>query len=90
MPYIKPEGRTALRRQEAFPKTAGELNFVITDAIDDWLLEHGVSYDHINMVVGALECAKLEFYARIARPYEEIKRRENGDVYSESVLEELA
>lgn len=32
-------------------------------------------------MVGALECAKLELYRRIAIPYEEQKIQENGDVY---------
>lgn len=30
---------------------------------------------------GAIECAKLEFYRRVAAPYEDKKIAENGDVY---------
>jgi hypothetical protein len=40
-----------------------------------------LSYQTINDIVGALEGAKLEFYRRVAVPYEESKRRINGDVY---------
>lgn len=29
----------------------------------------------------AFECAKLEFYVRIVRPYEDQKLHDNGDVY---------
>lgn len=40
-----------------------------------------LNYQMINDVMGALESAKLEFYRRIAVPYEETKRKDNGDVY---------
>jgi len=36
----------------------------------------------INEVIGVLECAKLELYRRVAAPYEERKRIENGEVYA--------
>lgn len=32
--------------------------------------------------VGALECCKLEFYRRVAVPYEDRKIKSNGDVYT--------
>jgi hypothetical protein len=38
-------------------------------------------YRRINEVMGALECAKQEFYRRVAVPYEDKKIKENGDVY---------
>jgi hypothetical protein len=38
-------------------------------------------YAHLNEVIGALECAKLELYRRIAVPYEDQKITESGDVY---------
>lgn len=40
-----------------------------------------LSYADINEAIGALECAKLELYRRIAVPYENRKLAENGDVY---------
>jgi hypothetical protein len=43
--------------------------------------KHGQSYSIINDIVGVLECAKMEFYRRVAVPYEDKKRTENGDVY---------
>ena len=39
-------------------------------------------YEWINEVIGVLECAKLELYRRVAAPYEDDKRLQNGDVYS--------
>ena len=37
-------------------------------------------YADINELIGALECAKLEFYRRKAAPYEDKKAVENGDL----------
>jgi len=42
---------------------------------------HKPNYAKINEAIGILECAKLEFYRRVAVPYEEVKRELNGDVY---------
>lgn len=82
MPYIPEESRVRLQQGGA-AQDAGELNFVITQIIDDYIRRKGgVRYAHINEVVGALECAKLELYRRIAAPYEDCKLAENGDVYN--------
>jgi hypothetical protein len=63
-------------------ETPGELNYKITIDINEYLQHHGVSYTKINEVIGVLECAKLELYRRIAAPYEDKKKEENGDVYT--------
>jgi hypothetical protein len=81
MPYIKSVDRKKLLKGKELPSTAGELNFIITCFCKAYLLEKGLSYQNINDVVGALEGAKLEFYRRVAAPYEDIKIEENGDVY---------
>lgn len=44
-------------------------------------VEAEVAIRRMNSARGAIECAKLEFYARVVRPYEETKIVENGDVY---------
>jgi hypothetical protein len=62
------------------PHTAGELNYKLTSVINDYLGD-GLSYAKLNEVIGALECAKLELYRRLAAPYEDTKIQENGDVY---------
>jgi hypothetical protein len=80
MPYIAPDRRAAIDGGE-FPKTAGELNYTITDLVDAYIEKHGLSYSAVNEVVGALECAKLELYRRIAAPYEDQKISTHGDVY---------
>ena len=62
-------------------KTAGELNYVITQLIRGYYSSNGGRYQQINDVVGALESAKLEFYRKLVAPYEEEKERINGRVY---------
>lgn len=84
MPYIKPDDRPGLdvTQRIAFERatTPGELNFQITRLCDDYL--DGLNYQGINDVIGALECAKLELYRRLAAPYEDTKIQANGDVYA--------
>lgn len=79
MPYIEQERRDALELVR--PSNVGELNYTITRLVDDYLDEFPINYATINSVIGVLECAKLELYRRIAAPYEEQKRFENGEVY---------
>ena len=85
MPYIEKDRRDEIREaaiEDLSLSTPGELNYAITDLCDDYLLEKGqLSYSAINEVIGVLECAKQELYRRVAAPYEDGKRIDNGDVY---------
>lgn len=85
MPYINQLDRTALNDKVIYAgrsiQNPGELNYLITKIIQDYVHDHGKSYSVINEIVGVLECAKLEFYRRLAAPYEDKKIEENGDVY---------
>ena len=96
MPYIPNEDRTgfeyiiqtltaALTNEEPF---AGRLNYVISSVLANMIKEKGMSYGLINEFIGALECAKLEAYRRVAAPYEDMKVSENGDVYFNCAYEE--
>lgn len=81
MPYINQARRDAILAGER-PQNAGELNYSITVLVDEYLqAQGGLRYAHLNEVVGAMECAKLELYRRLAVPYEDQKIREAGDVY---------
>jgi hypothetical protein len=81
MPYIKQERREAILAG-AKPQDAGELNFAITTLVDNYLKDKGgIRYAHLNEVIGAMDCAKLELYRRVAAPYEDKKIAESGDVY---------
>jgi len=62
----------------------GDLNYLISAIIDRTLSRQGVRYKNLNAIIGALECAKLELYRRVAAPYEDEKITENGDVYTQS------
>ena len=90
-PYIDPDDRRELHEWPAKdvrpPQTSGELNYLISDLIDQYIIANNKSYDTINDVLGALEGAKLEFYRRAAAPYEDVKARLNGDVFSPKTLE---
>jgi hypothetical protein len=82
MPYIEAWRRVPETISQ--PETASELNYLLTWIVDDMLVRRGVSYTNINAIVGVLECVKLELYRRVAAPYEDQKRVENGDVYRSS------
>lgn len=78
MPYINEQDREVAA---VTPRAAGELNYAITRLCWEYLADEEPTYRLINDVLGALEGAKLEFYRRVAVPYEDIKMAENGDVY---------
>lgn len=82
MPYINAEKREAIHKGFV-AENAGELNYLITMIVDEYLQESNESYKKYNEVIGVLECAKLELYRRMVVPHEERKLMENGDVYTE-------
>ncbi len=81
MPYLESGVRASLAEGRV-PTKGGELNYLITKLVDSFLMGKGLSYASINEAMGALECAKLELYRRIAAPYEDKKVIENGDAYT--------
>jgi len=84
MPYIKPEERPKFKKglDNLMPniENAGQLNYVLTNLFLGYLKHNGKNYQNINDIVGALTCAKDEFYRTIVGPYENTKIIENGDV----------
>lgn len=91
MPYIDNEQREKIdplvEQLRDILGSMGDLNYTITRLCDAYLTtEEGIRYSRLNDLVGALECAKLELYRRVAAPYEDKKAKENGDAY-ESVKE---
>jgi broad-specificity NMP kinase len=87
MPYIKQDQRLSVAKElesliDVVDATnPGELNYVISSILASNLETEGVRYGNVNMLIGVLECAKLELYRRLAAPYEDGKIEENGDVY---------
>lgn len=81
MPYIE-AGRVDLSpMSQKDARTPGELNFQITMVLKRYVETNGLCYATIADVLSSCEGAKLEFYRRIAAPYEEDKMLANGDVY---------
>lgn len=96
MPYLEEKTKEMFTRALArmpVPIVAGELNFLFTYFINQFLLKRGMGnnpvdmprgkprYADYNEAMGALECAKFELYRRLIAPYEDTKLKENGDVY---------
>jgi len=87
MPYIVQEDRpkydkalkelTSILKELPPEKVDGEMNYLITSLSK---LVYPLRYYHINKAVGLLECIKMEFYRRVAAPYEDTKIVQNGDV----------
>jgi ribosomal protein S3AE len=87
LPYIKSENRAKYERilhelidtLKSLPveEVDGELNYIVTKLLKEI---YPLRYFHINKAVGVLECIKLEFYRRVAAPYEDKKIKESGDV----------
>ena len=85
MPYIRAERRVAMNRMmnqlvDAINSDAidGELTWVISELL---IAFYGGSYSSIKDGIGILECAKLEYYRRVAAPYEDGAIKRNGDIY---------
>ena len=84
MPYLEMDRKIAARYTAT---NSGELNYRITSVLRAYIEDNGLSYQTINDIVGALEGAKLEFYRRVAVPYENYKIKVNGDVYGDEAKE---
>ena len=82
MPYIEEKYRKEIDMGR-IPDSPGELNYLITTSILDYLGGEGavVVYSDYNEVIGVLECVKQELYRRMIAPYEDEKIKENNDVY---------
>jgi hypothetical protein len=87
LPYIKASNRNKYEKilkalveiLKALPpeEIDGELNYVVTKILKEI---YPLRYFHINKAIGVLECIKLEYFRRVAAPYEDLKIKEAGDV----------
>lgn len=83
-PYIAQAARDDILLGRYLAETSGELNFVLTTCILQYLerISGGKpTYDHYNEVFGVLYCVAAELYARRLRPLEDQKCLVNGDLY---------
>ena len=87
MPYIPQKRRSEINNEltivgdQFLPQNAGDLNYLVSQFIDNFLVEKGLRYAHINEMIGALDCCKMELYRLIAEPYEDDVMEKNGKVY---------
>jgi hypothetical protein len=81
MPYIKIEDRDRLMQPGEGPKTAGELNFIISLLVDQYWHQNGENYQAFNDIFGVLSGVSHEYYRRKCAYYEDVKMMENGDVF---------
>ena len=87
MPYVPQETRNNIHDDLAeagitwVPTNAGELNFLVSTFIANYIKANGLKYAVVNEMIGALECAKMELNRAIIGPYEDLKIQENGPVY---------
>lgn len=91
MPYIRDAGRAYFDKfldilHRSAISDPGELNFLLTQVIQQYHMNHSKNYQTVNDILGALEGAKQEYYRRVVIPYENRKISENSDVYTEEVL----
>ena len=95
MPYINEDKRMVLNEyidqlinairelecDDPSNNTEGNINYIISSILNRVYVD-SLNYGSINDVIGVLECVKLEFYRRVATPYEDQKVFDNGDVYN--------
>ncbi len=87
MPYLKPQNKEYfedLLKALGYVSMAngGELNFILTEVLKQFMETHEMRYETYNTMMGALESCKLELYRRKIAPYENEKMEANGDVYT--------
>ena len=88
MPYIPDTQRNDIHNDllaeglDFWPENAAELNYIVSELINNFLSQKGLNYSNVNEMIGALECCKMELYRVVATPYEDRKMQENGPVYS--------
>ena len=84
MPYIKSEQRqkfdTWLYQCPLF-NLPGELSYVITRILRNYIMGEQFSYITAVIVVGVMVLTTVEFIRRLVNPYEDTKIQQNGDVY---------
>lgn len=84
MPYITEDDKRQAAddyRDNVGPKNAGVLTYEFQETILEYLYRHGLRYQQIAEVLGALEGAKLDFIKRVVDPYEDRQKKANGDVW---------
>ena len=92
MPYIKQANRDTLDDHiddllgdialKEYPECDGELNYIISRIVARTLGPGSGNWSYVDIAraVAVFECAKLEFYRRVAAPKEDKAIETNGDI----------
>lgn len=82
MPYVTPERRRQLNDWTEVKAigNAGELNYVVSSLMYDFVERKGLKYQVVAEVQAAVHGALVEFERRLVGPYEDQKVLENGDI----------
>ena len=59
----------------------GNLNYCFSSIING-ILGSKYNYKSAQDMIGMLECCKLELYREQIAPYEDLKKKDNGEVYT--------
>ena len=62
------------------PVIPGVANYAISRLLNGLFFEQSVRYHSIAAAVGCVECVKQELYDRVARSYENLAIKKNGDI----------
>ena len=85
MPYVDKEVRVLLDEylnpliDRLSQQRSGAVNYTITRILLGYFTS--ATYFTFVVVLGTLACIGLEYYRRVAAPFEDAKREEHGDVY---------
>lgn len=80
MPYIDQEARAQIDAGGR-PVQVGELTYVLTGVVLEYVQAKGAKFATFADVLAALDATGKEFYRRQVAPYEDQKIIDNGDVY---------
>lgn len=82
MPYVPPQARAEILNLERGPDNVGELTFVLTAMVVDYIARKGgPTYQLLAEGKIAAMDTLLELDARVSRDYEALKCAVNGDVF---------
>ncbi len=81
MPYIRQDEKLRLSSQTEPIETAGNLTYLIQQLLKRYWMNSPQNYKTIAEILGSIQGARFDFEQRIVKDYEQIKQRDNGDVW---------
>jgi hypothetical protein len=89
MPYTKQEQRSKTWVSIGATDKVGDLTYQLATVVGRYTLVHGLSYDTFSDVTSALVDCLTEYKRQLSDRYEDMKRRENGDVAEWIVIKNM-